>query len=277
MSEDIVTKFTDYAIAVPEFFIDYIGEELGKRDLNGLTAGRIKSLYPSGEHPLVALTGNLLSGSKPNFSGLLPAISVIEADENEENTTVGHGKRENQILNQSFVDDFKNLYPDLTERSKEGLLTNEQLDLIAEHIRKQSSDPNNEPYDGEAFTEVQTFWQRENVFVSLWAHNLQERQVLGKLLRSIVYDMRIPLIGRGVIDASIRISKGLVNFNFGRILYGLEVELNFLNKFNNYTVLTQPVLDTDLPVVVIGRFKGVGESDDKLVEVVVYDETEEGG
>ena len=39
-------------------------------------------------------------------------------------------------------------------------------------------------------------------------------------------------------------TRGLTNFNFGRVLFGTEYSLTFLNTYNNYTIFSeQPISD----------------------------------
>jgi hypothetical protein len=267
---DIIASYTEYTLAVPDYFLNYLSQELIKRDISGLTAGRIQGIIPTSEHPMVQLTGAVLSGkSQPDFAGILPAISVVEADETEESTTVSHGSRGWVAINQQFIDDLKAAYPTMKDRVPEGLVTDSQLDTMGQTVSN---------LGGDILGEVHEYWQRESVFISLWAHNLQERQVLGRLLRSIVYKMRLDMTSRGVVDITIRISKGLVNFNFGRVLYGMEIEITFLNKFTNMDVLNERVLDTSLPVVTIGivsdtsGYVGAGTDDEPIS---VYSDFEE--
>lgn len=244
--------FTEYNIAVPEFFIKFIGDELGKRDLTGLTNGRIQAIYPSGEHPFVQLTGVALSsgGQGVNFAGILPAISVVESDENEENTTLGQGIKYPMIINQTFLDLLASDYGTMEMRVADGLITNKQISDMQGMINNHT----------EVNGEIEEFWMRESIFVSLWAENLQDRQIIGRLLRSIVFNMRKSMIAKRVVDITIRISKGLVNFNFARVLHGMEMEISFRNIFKNVTVKDEKIIDKTMPVYSVGKFKSIDDT-----------------
>lgn len=235
-----ITKYTDYCILSPDWFIDRISEELAKRDLPGLTGGVVRAINVTGEHPIVQLMMSVLVGGTPNFSGLVPAISVIDSDETEEATTVGQGLRAYELIDAEWIATMKATYHSMKERYKEGLITDTQIRAIETALAHQPT--------GKLLVEVHQFFQRESVYVSLWTHTAQERQIIGTLLRSILYDLRTKMIGAGLTDISINTAKGLVNPNFGKVLLGQETNLRFLNKLFNYTVYDCAELPVELDV-----------------------------
>ena len=174
----IIATYTEWGVGVPEWFIQRIGEEFAKYDLAGATNGRIQGIIPTGEHPLVQLTGQIFGGGQPSFAGLLPAVSVIESDENDENTYMGQGLGQYKAITQEFMDALKTDYPTMNSRINEGLITDKQISDIEQHIANNG---------GQALVQSREFRVREAVFISLWAHNLQERQIIGRILRSILY------------------------------------------------------------------------------------------
>jgi len=249
---NVIAKYTDYLIFSPDFFIDYISTEIHDRDISGLTNGRVSAINVTGEHPMVQLVGSIMSTGDPNFAGLLPSISVTESDENEENTTIGHGLREYESVDQTWVDNIKNNYPKLRDRTREGIITDKQIQAIETALTNST--------EGKLITEVRQFYERQSVFISLWTHNIHERQIIGGLLRSILYDLRLEMIEKKLRDISIKTSKGLVNFNFGRVLYGQESEISYMSSFRNFTVYDEEEIDHDLAVK--GEFTTINSLDE---------------
>lgn len=245
----IITEYTEYLLSSPDFFIEYIQEALGLRDLHGLTNKRIEAITVKGEHPLAMIAGEVLNaagraGASVNMAGFLPAVSVVEGAENEESTTMGGGRRGNFLMNMQVVTAIR-AYTDMKVRMAEGLITDAQLGLIEAALRQQAADLNIALADACLIAEVEGFWQREEVLVSLWTHNIQERQIIGRVLRSIVYRMRRAMRARRVVDISMRTEKGLVNFNFGRTLHGQETPISFLNHFWTVTVTSDRPMDAN--------------------------------
>ena len=177
---DVVTKYTDFLVFSPDWFIDFIQGELDGRDLPGLTNDRIKTTTVSGEHPLVSLVGSIFTDGTPNFSGRLPAISVMDSEETEDGTTIGQGKRAYNVMDQTLLDAISS--KQIKERYFDGLISDDQIQTIQTAI---DAETNNQ-----LLLEVEEFYQRESVFVSLWAHSKQELNIIGSLLRSILYEMK---------------------------------------------------------------------------------------
>lgn len=233
--DTIVTKFTDYAIRTPEFFIDFITSEITKRDVRGLTNDRVQEVNISGEHPLVRMTASALVDGKVNTKNFLPAISVIEDDENEEYTTIGDGTRPPIIVDQEFVDQCKAI--PIKDRIADGLITDKQLALIEQAILNNKD--RSTTGEGKLLAHVEGFFMKEVAFVSVWGSTLNERNIIGDVVRSVIFDMKKAMREAKIKDTHIRTSKGLVNSNFGRIIYGQESMLEFTNFFHNITVTTE--------------------------------------
>lgn len=231
----IVTKFTDYAIQSPEFFINFINQEIVQRDVRGLTNNRVTAVNISGEHPLVRMTGSALVDGQVDTKKFLPAIAVVEDDENEEYTTIGDGTRVPVIIDQAFVDYYKAI--PVETRMSDGLLSDKQLAAIelaiAANVSKSTTG------EGKLLAHLEGFFTKELVFVSLWCHTLDERGIIGKILKSILFDMKKAMRSSYIKDTHIRTAKGLINANFARILCGQESTIEFTNIFHNFTVTTE--------------------------------------
>lgn len=230
----IITKYTDYLISTPNFFIEFLQKEMPLRDLRGLTNGRIKAVNITGEHPLVLMTGAVLSAQKKvDISGFLPAISVVESDENEEFENLGYSKRTAFALDSDWVTAFKAAHGDIKTRQADGLLSDHQLEKIHQAVSN-ATNANNPK--GALIAYIDGHMIRESVFVSVWVESVDERNIIGNTVRSVIYDMRKEMVNRTVKDIHIRSSKGLVNTNFGRVLKGQETTLDFINVFHTITV-----------------------------------------
>lgn len=250
-----VTKFTDYIVYSPDWFIDFLQEELNKRDLRGLTNNRINYIKVTGEHPLVSIVNSIIQNGNTNTSNILPAISVVESDETEENTTVGEGLRSYEFLNKEGIEIYKE--KPMKDRIYDGLITDSQIETLENAI---CESPN-----GKLLIETHEFYQHESIFLSLWAHNIQEKNIIGNLLRSIAYDMRKTMLNTGLIEVKVKTSKGLVNTNFGRVIYGQESEIEYRNTIRNYTVYS----DYDINEIhVVGNFTTTMQ--EETVERIIY-------
>lgn len=222
----VIAQFTDYLVRTPDFFVQSIQDGLTARDLPGITGDRIQRIEVTSEHPFVQLVGQVLVAGAPQTAGLIPAISVTEGDETEEATTIGQGQRTVSVMTDGKLTALK-AYGSVKNRNRDGVISAAQILAIETALTTKP--------DG-LLMEVSEFYERESVNVSLWTHSVQERQVLGAVLRSIVYDMRKSMIAKKLHDISIRTAKGLVNFNFGKLLYGEEIEITYMNGFRIFTV-----------------------------------------
>lgn len=234
---NVVTKYTCYYINTPNFLIKYIQNELALRDIPGLTNNIIGGVRVTGTHPLVKLTGAMLStgGGNPNFSGILPAVAVIETNEVEEVGTFNYGERSPFVIDQQWVTEFKVSHSDVKKRMEDGLLTDKQLLLIENAV---STNP--------VIALKKQIWLNESNIISVWCETLSDRQIIGDLVKSIVFDMRSAMRDKGIRDISVKIDNGLVNMNFGRTIHGMEISIDFTNTLENIIVTDEIPLDDRL-------------------------------
>lgn len=234
---NIITKYTCYYINTPNFLIKYIQNELALRDIPGLTNNVIKGVRVTGIHPLVKLTGAMMStsGGNPRFAGIIPAIAVSEVSESEEIGTFNYGERTPFIIDQKWVDNFRSNHSDVKKRIEDGLLTDQQLLLIENAV---ATNP--------IIALKKQIWLNESNIISVWCESLSDRQIIGDLVKSIVFDMRIAMREKGIRDISVKIDNGLVNMNFGRILHGMELAIDFTNTIENIIVTDEVPLSDRL-------------------------------
>lgn len=247
--------FTHYAVAVPEWFVRELKEIVNRWDLRSLSNGRIQAINVHTEHPLVQLTGAVLSTggqSMPKLAGMLPAISVIEGDEGEEFTTIGQGIRPYQSISNEFLDQFKpgGGLADYDKRIQEGLMSDSTVQRIESFIQAQG---------GPVLAMVNQYFMRETVSVSVWTTTPQEVFLFTRLVRSALFSLRPKLAGLHATDIQIRASRGLVNFNFGRVLFGTEFTVTFLNQFSDFRVFNtknRQILDACVDAFYVGAGSG---------------------
>jgi hypothetical protein len=241
----IITKFTDFNIDSPNWFINVLKEEFSLRDLKGISNNRFEHISISGQHPFIQLVNDLLENENSvKNTSILPCISVSENDENQEIVTIGEGFRGVKLIDTNILNYIETNYSDYKKRNKEGILTNNQIETIRTYINS-----------GKKLKMlVYEYFLRTSVFVSLWTNTYEEYQILSKILRSILYDIRLKMISRKAVDISITSNKGLVNTNFGKIIYGQETEIQFLNGFRNYVVTDEEFLE-NFDVITSGNYK----------------------
>lgn len=256
----VLTTYCDYFVFSPDYFIEYIQGELAKRDIPGLSNGKIDAVKVSGDHPLVTLLASTMQSGTPRFEGLLPAISVVGSDEPEEGTTVGQGLRPYTVMTQAKLD-LLNTVP-IATRYKNGLITDGQIATIQTAITEATSH--------QLRLGVDEFYQAEKIFVSLWTQTLQEVTILGKILSSILYTMRKDMIANRLINIKQRTDIGLRNTNFGRILYGQETAIDYRNTVRNFTVYDDEPRNADADVKPVNIYRAEGTND----EIQQYPEEE---
>lgn len=248
----LVAAFTDYGILNPNWFVSKIQEKLNDRDLSGLTNNTIQSIKVTHEHPLANLLTAALNGEKVRYD-IIPAISVVESDENETTKMLGQGYLGEQLIEYSWFEDYVEKYVTQKERQEHGLITDTQLAAIGTAFDNTES--------GKLLLKTYKYYLDESCFVGLWCGSKHERQILGNVLRSIIYDLKKDMIEAGLMDITIRTDKGLINTNFGRTLYGQETEITFKNSFRNFSIYSEEPLDlTAVDVKTFGEYENGEDS-----------------
>lgn len=231
----IVTKYSAYALHSIEFFIEKILAELVYRDIKGLTNDKIEIINVTKQHPLVSLMAaqlNTPTALDVLRSNIVPAISVTPGGApNEE--VLGAGKQAG-IVDADFIADL-DIYEAKSpkDRLDDALLSSDQIDLINAAYTAQDA--------GNVLYELQTWRKKEEINISVWSDSPDIDNLLGNLMDSLLAEIQVGFIGDNspVVDLGYNTTKGLTNFNYGRVLFGIEYSLTFLNTFNNYTIYSE--------------------------------------
>jgi len=236
----IITKYSDYALQSIEFFKTLIAAELDLRDIAGLTDNQIEMINISKQHPIVTMMANKLGETRNSDlqrSNILPAISVTPANPMDTGFTMGAGLQL-FALDDDFIDSLKSIYAKTDKLIQaDGLLTRKQIDLIIGAYKKYG--------EGNVKCKLNEWRKNEEINVSLWNETPDLDIVFGNLLDSILVEIQNGFLGDNskIKNMAIKTTKGLTNFNFGRVLFGTEYSLTFLNTYNNYTIYVETKIE----------------------------------
>lgn len=230
----IIAKYSDYQIHSIDYFIDRITTELAYRDLPGLTNNKIELIDVTKQHPLVSLMAAQLQGdSSVHRSGLVPTISVTPGNAPEDGFTMGQGLQSG-IVDDDFMTNLAT-YEAMTDKEREdyGLLTSDQIDTI--QAAYALAEANSMLY------QIHEWRRNEEINISSWGSSADIDNLVSNLLDSILAEIQVGFAGDDspVVNFKYNVTRGLTNFNYGRVLFGTEYSLTFLNTFNNYTIYTE--------------------------------------
>lgn len=239
MPTTIIAKYSDYVIDSINFFVDTINEELAFRDLPGLTNNNIEIIRVTKQHPLVTLMAAQLQENR-NLeavrSGILPAISVTPGNPVEEGFTLGQTLKP-EIVDDEFVLELKK-FLNMTDKQirSEVLLTKSQIELILGEYKRNPA--------GTIRAQVHEWRKNEEINISVWNETPDMDIVICNVMDSLLADLQVGFVGDDskISNMKWKPTKGLTNFNFGRVLFGTEYNLTFMNTYNNYTIYSDEVL-----------------------------------
>jgi hypothetical protein len=230
----IVTKYSDYELHSVEFFIEKINTELAYRDISGLTNNKVETINVSKQHPLVELmAAQLQNDSSVHRSALVPKISVTPGNSPDTGFTTGQGLKSG-IVDDDFIANLA-VYGalDPKDRLDSGLLTNSQITAINTAYAVAET--------GSMLYESHQWRRNEEINISSWGPSADIDNLISNLLDSILAEVQVGFVGDNspIVNFKWNVTRGLTNFNYGRVLFGTEYGLTFLNTFNNYTIYTE--------------------------------------
>ena len=235
----IITKYSDYAIHSIEFFISQIKAELEYRDIAGLSNNTIQKINVMKEHPLAAIMAASLSdvrNADALRSSIIPAISVTPGNITDEGFTMGQAYQP-EIVDDAFIEVLKEFNEKTNKEIQEDvLLTKGQIeDILAAYRRAET---------GQLRVQRNEYFKNEEINVSVWSASADIDVLLGNIMDSILAMIQVGFVGDNsrLRFFKYRITKGLTNFNYGRVLFGSEYNLTFLNSYNNFIIYSDDVL-----------------------------------
>jgi hypothetical protein len=239
MPTTIIAKYSDYVIDSINFFVDTINEELAFRDIPGLTNNNVEIIKVTKQHPLVTLMAAQLQENR-NLeavrSGILPAISVTPGNPVEEGFTLGQTLKP-EIVDEAFVAILKN-FLNMTDKEirSEVLISKAQIELILGEYKRNPA--------GTIRAQVHEWRKNEEINISVWNETPDLDIRIGNIMDSLLADLQVGFVGDDskISNMKWKPTKGLTNFNFGRVLFGTEYNLTFMNTYNNYTIYSDEVL-----------------------------------
>lgn len=251
----IIAKYSDYALQSIEFFISQIKDDIELRDIKGLTNNKIQKINVTKEHPLVQFVAAQIN---PNVnlenlrSNIIPAISVTPGNMGEE----GRGfalSPQTFIIDDDWITELRELSNStMRDIQSQGLITKDQITaIISQYNRNQG-----------IMRVIKKSWGwNEEINISCWSDSPDIDTLTSTLVDSILAEITTGFMGdeSPVKNMKYRATRGLTNFNFGRVLYGTEYNLTFFNTYHNYTVYQEDyVTGHDLN----GTFKTPGSDEE---------------
>lgn len=252
----VIAKYSDYAIQSIEYFIDAIEGELILRDLPGLTNNRIQKINVTKQHPLVVLMESAINPNKnldSTRSNILPAISVTPGNMSDEAVTLGKSPQ-TFIVDDDWIAEFKEIANKDQKQvlADTGIITKDQAQAIMTEYRR-----------GQGIMRCQKhMWGwNEEINISLWSDTADVDILIATVLDSIIAGIVTGFIGdeSPVKNMKYRPTRGLTNFNFGRVLFGTEYNLTFFNTYHNYTVYQEDHIEGH---GLVGTFKVPGSDEE---------------
>jgi hypothetical protein len=236
----LIAKYSDYVINSIEFFITKIKNDIALRDLPGLTNNKIDSVNVQKQHPLVTLMSAKINDQGRNFdhlrSSIIPAISVTPGNMSEEGFTLGQTYK-TEVVDNDFIDILKE-YQEKTDKEiqEDVLITQKQIETIISAYNRTSA--------GGMRVQRNEWSKNEEINISVWSDTPDIDKIFGDLIDSTLASIRVGLVGDNSAIRYLRysINKGLVNFNYGRTLFGTEYNLTFFNTYSNYNIFTDDVV-----------------------------------
>ncbi len=237
-----IAEYSDYAIHSIEYFITAIEAGLVARDLAGLTynkntqKSRIEKINVLKEHPLVALMASQLAENRNADlirANIIPAISVTPGNINDESPTIGQGYR-TETVDTAFINDLKRFIPKTNKEIFEDVIISQsQIEQIIAAYKKANGLT--------IYAQIHKWQKKEEVNVGVWSDNADTDILLGNIMDSILASIVVGVAGDNskIMNLMYRATKGLTNFNFGRVLFGTEYNLTFVNTYNNYTIYSE--------------------------------------
>ena len=242
---NIIARYSDFDIDTINFFIDAINESLAEKDITSLTNGQVNGIPVLKEHPLVQYMASAIDPNRQsmdNFrTGMVPGIGVTPGNMDSEMETFGETPVIS-IIDDNYIATMKQ-YLSVGGQTLQntGVLTVKQLETIMGAYKKL-------PSGGVMRMQTNSWGYNEEVNVSCWAESPDYDTIMSRIIDSVLAGMKVGIMGDNsfIKKMKYKVTRGLTNFNFGRVLYGSEFNLTFFNKYNNYIIYTEDSINSEI-------------------------------
>jgi hypothetical protein len=233
----IIEKYSDYSIQTINYFITHIEDAINSRDIHNLTNGKIDIIRITKEHPLVTMMASQLGQSRSAEllrSNILPAIAVTPGNADNQDFGMGLTMSEYKI-DDDRIAELRVVYnlPNNASIQSQGLITKQQIENIMAQYKRRGNNT--------LKCHVNQWGREEEVNISCWSESQDVDFIMDNIVNSVLADLRAKFPGdeSPLRNMKYKTTRGLTNFNFGRVLFGSEYNLTFLNIYNNYTVFME--------------------------------------
>lgn len=233
----IIAQYSDFEVDTINFFIAKIRESIDARGLTGLTNGQVDLIPVLKEHPLIQYMESKINPNVRNGddlrAGMVPGIGVTPGNCDPEMETMGEST-EFIVIDDAYISMLKGLLS-LSDKEiqQQGVLTKDQINTIIGAYKRLGK--------GVMRGQLNKWAWNEEVNISCWAESPDYDTIMSRIIDSVLAGLRVGFLGDNspIRKMKYKPVRGLTNFNFGRVLYGSEFNLTFLNIYTNYTIYTE--------------------------------------
>jgi hypothetical protein len=177
---------------------------------------------------IVNFTLNPNQNEDPLSSGLLPIISVTPGNSADTAFTMANSYN-SEAIDDDFIDRLKHFHDlSLREIHSDVLITPTQIEMILERYK----------HAAKLLCQTNEFRKNEEINISIWSESADIDELLAKIVESLLATIQVGFAGDDSLiqNMQFRSTRGLTNFNFGKVLFGSEYLLTFLNTYSNYII-----------------------------------------
>jgi hypothetical protein len=233
---NIIMEYSDFRIDTINFFIEKIRAALETKGLNELSNNNVDIVNVSKEHPLVQFMESRINPVKSGDdlrAGVLPGIGVTPGNLDAEMETMGE-TTEMFIVGDDDISMFKS-WLNLTnkELANKYVINKPQIESVLAAYKRKGL---------QTMRCQQNSWGwNEEVNVSCWSESPDYDTLMFRIIDSVLAKIKVGIVGDNSPMQKMKYKpvRGLTNFNFGRVLYGSEINLTFFNTYSNYTIYTE--------------------------------------
>ena len=212
----------------------FIKQEIEKYDLSGLTNNYIGDKINIVEsHPLALEYGAMLDADTDNYTSPLPVIGVDLTNDDPDVQLLGENEGQIEIT-QGMIDAWSAVA--MKDRFDEGfMLSDETLQLIQD---------TKDAVSGKLWATKWDYLQRQVLNVSIWSDNKVITSIVYYVLRSILKSAKRYMSSIGMKNVVVTALGALYNYEFGRVLSGMEFNFEGIVSMRNILLDTGDLVKT---------------------------------